>query len=196
MPTVENIVMALIRGIRGVLSACACYQQPGLTQALYTRFQRNDMPGDGLLDQIALLVAEERDRSSKAKAIAETIRAAGGYRWTGIYDVDIPNGLVSNVAWSGSGAPEHPTFPITKGLTSRAIAGKKTVNVGDVADDPDYLMAMSTTRSEIIIPVLDATGDRVLGTIDVESERLHAFDAAAQERLERCAKALSPFWTL
>jgi len=154
------------------------------------------MPGDRRLDQIALLLAEERVRPSKAKALAEPIRAAGGHRWTGIYDVDVPTGLVSNIAWSGSGPPEYRTFPITKGLTSRAIASKKAINVGDVADDPDYLTAMATTRSEIIIPVLDATGDRVLGTIDVESERSHAFDAATQEQLERCAEALSSFWSL
>jgi putative methionine-R-sulfoxide reductase with GAF domain len=154
------------------------------------------MPGDRLFDQIALILGEERNRSSKAKAVAEAIRAAGGYRWTGIYEVDVPNGLVLNIAWSGWHAPEYPAFPITKGLTSRAIASKRTVNVGNVAGNPEYLTAMPDTRSEIIVPVLDAAGDRVLGTIDVESERSHAFDAATQTQLERCAEALSSFWSL
>jgi hypothetical protein len=36
-------------------------------------------------------------------------------------------------------------------------------------------------RAEIIAPVLDIAGDRVIGTIDVESERLNAFDS------EECA---------
>jgi|SRR5215472_2991238 len=153
------------------------------------------MPSDRLLTELNLLVAREGDRPSRAKAIAEAIRAAGPYRWTGIYDVDAQKGLVSNVAWSGAGAPQHPTFPITKGLTSRAIASRKTVNVGNVASDPGYLTALATTRSEIIIPILDVVGDCVLGTIDVESERAHAFDSATQERLEECANALRAFWT-
>lgn len=54
-------------------------------------------------------------------------------------------------------------------LGSPATA-KKTVNVGDVASDPNYLTALSTTRSEIIVPVLDITNGCVVGTIDVESE--------------------------
>lgn len=149
---------------------------------------------DELLTKLAELLGREVDRPQKARAIAEAIRAAGAYRWTGIYDVDLQKGLVSNIAWSGPRAPVHPTFPITQGLTSRAITTKKTVNVGDVASDPNYLTALHTTQSEIIVPVLDAAGDCVLGTIDVESERPNAFDSGAQERLEQCADVLKPFW--
>jgi L-methionine (R)-S-oxide reductase len=88
------------------------------------------MPAGRLLTELSILLAQEGDRHSRAKAIAEAIRAVGAYRWTGIYDVDVPKGLVSNVAWSGSGAPQYPTFPVTQGLTSRAVATRKTVKVG------------------------------------------------------------------
>ena len=152
------------------------------------------MPSTDLLAELIALLAKVGDRTSTAKAIAEAIRAAGPYRWTGIYDVDLKTGVVSNIAWSGSGAPAYPTFPVTNGLTSRAIATKKTINVGDVANDPDYLTALATTRSEIIIPVLDATWNSVIGTIDVESEHPHAFDAAIQRHLEECATVLRAFW--
>ena len=149
---------------------------------------------DNLLTELATLLTEGGDRTSTAQAIAEAIRAAGPYRWTGIYDVDLKKGVVSNIAWSGSGAPAYPTFPVTNGLTSRAIETKKTINVGDVANDPDYLTALATTRSEIIIPVLDATGHIVIGTIDVESEHPHAFDSVIQRHLEDCATVLRTFW--
>ena len=139
------------------------------------------------------LLRQDSDRISIARDIAEAIRNLGPFRWTGIYDVDIERGVVSNVAWSGPSAPEYPTFPLTKGLTSRAIAGKKTVNIGDVANDSDYLTALATTRSEIIVPVLDNRG-LVIGTIDVESERPNAFDSRAQELLEECAAVLRKFW--
>lgn len=101
---------------------------------------------------------------------------------------------MSNIAWSGAGPPIYPAFPITRGLTSRAIAAKKTVNVGEGTNDADYLPALATTRSEIIIPVLDAAGGSVLGTVDVESEQPHAFDLAAQARLEECARVSRAFW--
>ena len=54
------------------------------------------------------------------------------------------------------------------------------VNVGDVASDLSYLTALDSTRAEIIVPILDDTGDHVTGTIDVEREHLNAFDFTAQ----------------
>jgi putative methionine-R-sulfoxide reductase with GAF domain len=91
---------------------------------------------------------------------------------------------------SGAGAPTHPVFPITKGLTSRAIADRKTVNVGDVANDPDYLTALATTRSEIIIPVLEDAGERVVGTIDVESAEKERGSNALSFVLRRLVKIM------
>ncbi|HSY71232.1 MAG TPA: hypothetical protein VK798_03290, partial [Alloacidobacterium sp.] len=70
-----------------------------------------------------ILVLSE-DRVTKAKRIADAIREAGAYRWVGIYDVNIRSGLVSNIAWSGPSAPAYPVFPITKGITSRAITAR------------------------------------------------------------------------
>jgi L-methionine (R)-S-oxide reductase len=109
--------------------------------------------------------------------------------------VNVRPGTVSNIAWSGPNAPAYPVFPITKGLTSRAITARKTVNVGDVASDSSYLTALDSTRAEIIILILDDTGDHVIGTIDVESEHLNAFDSKAQSLLEECANVLTKFWT-
>jgi GAF domain-containing protein len=82
---------------------------------------------------------------------------------------------------------------VTQGLTSRAISAKATVNVDNVAEDADYLTALATTRSEIIVPVIAMNG-RVIGTLDVESEIPNAFDSETQKKLENCANLLSRFW--
>jgi L-methionine (R)-S-oxide reductase len=58
-----------------------------------------------------------------------------------------------------------------------------------------YLTALNSTRAEIIVPVVDRTGDRVVGTLDVESDELNAFDAGAQALLEECADVLKDFWS-
>ena len=110
--------------------------------------------------------------------------------------MDHAAGLVRNLTWSGPGAPEHPTFPLTKGLTSAAIAQKQIVNVGDVTADPRYLMAFGTTRSEIIVPVFDVEGDRVIGTMDVESEEPNAFNQDMQDLLQACSVVIRPLWQL
>jgi len=92
------------------------------------------------------------------------------------------------------GAPAHPTFPLTSGLTGAAIANRKMINIGDVSADPRYLTALGTTRSEIIVPVFDQSGENVIGTIDVESAELNAFGADAETVLEACSEVLQPLW--
>jgi putative methionine-R-sulfoxide reductase with GAF domain len=44
------------------------------------------------------------------------------------------------------------------------------------------------------VVILDGEGRRVIGTIDVESERVNAFDSATQASLEGCAHLLKSFW--
>jgi L-methionine (R)-S-oxide reductase len=148
----------------------------------------------GIPDKLRDIVAKQTARNSKAALAAEAIRNAGSYRWVGIYEVDNRWGLVSNLAWSGASAPAYPAFPISKGLTSKAIAERKTINVGDVTRDADYLTALGGTQSEIIVPILDASCEQVLGTIDVESSDLDAFDASTQAFLEECAGVLKGLW--
>ena len=87
---------------------------------------------NALLADLGNIVIAARDRQSGLQEAASLIRTSGNYRWVGLYDVDHAAGLVRNVTWSGPGAPEYPTFPLTKGLTSAAVAQKQIVNVGDV----------------------------------------------------------------
>jgi putative methionine-R-sulfoxide reductase with GAF domain len=149
---------------------------------------------DPLLANLERIVATARDRCASLDEAAALIRSSGNYRWVGLYDVDHEAGLVRNVTWSGPGAPEYPTFPLTKGLTSAAVADKRIVNVGDVSADPRYLTAFGTTRSEMIVPVFDAEGKNVVGTIDVESEQPNAFNHNIQKLFAACSVVIRPLW--
>jgi GAF domain-containing protein len=95
---------------------------------------------------------------------------------------------VVNLAWSGPGPPAHLRFPIGAGLTGAAIEERQTVVSNDVANDPRYLTALDTTGSEMIVPVL--AGGRVVGTLDVESDRTGAFADEDRAELERVAREL------
>jgi L-methionine (R)-S-oxide reductase len=148
---------------------------------------------NNVLGQIRSIAAGGDDRAAKAKRLAERIQTLGSYRWVGIYGVGPEQ--VSIIGWSGPSAPEYPTFPVDKGLTGAAIEQKKTVIVGDVRNDPGYLTAFGSTLSEIIVPVLSPDG-RVIGTVDVESERANAFSASDQQMIEQCAEAALPLWLL
>jgi GAF domain-containing protein len=144
-------------------------------------------------DLLALIVSEAGDRSYHAKQAAEIIRRIGPYRWVGIYDITADEAHV--FAWSGLGPPAFVVFPVTAGLTGEAIRSRKTIVANDVSKDPRYLTSFASTRAEIIVPVLDASGNRVVGTIDVESERENAFKPTDQKVLEDCAVALAPLWS-
>jgi L-methionine (R)-S-oxide reductase len=149
-----------------------------------------------LVSDLEDIVLTARDRRAALQRTADLIRSSASYRWVGLYDVDHAAGLVKNVTWSGPGAPEHPTFPLTKGLTSAAVAQKQIVNVGDVMADHRYLTAFGTTRSEIIVPVFDVEGESVIGTIDVESEEPNAFNQDVQDQLRACSVVIRPLWQL
>jgi L-methionine (R)-S-oxide reductase len=149
---------------------------------------------NNVLGQIRSTAAGADDRKAKARRLALLIQTLGDYRWVGVYDVGAET--VSILGWSGTGAPEHPTFPVSQGLSGAAIQQKHAVMVGDVRNDPRYLTAFASTLSEIIVPVLDPSGERVLGTVDVESERPNAFSARDAEMIDQCARAALPLWLL
>ena len=143
-------------------------------------------------DILAGIARERRDRLYRAESAAEIIRRSGSYRWVGIYDISADDACV--FAWTGQEPPAFVRFPLGPGLTGEAVRTRATVVANDVVNDPRYLTAFAGTRSEIIVPVFDAGGLHVVGTIDVESEKLDAFAARDQRLLERCAAALAPLW--
>lgn len=99
-----------------------------------------------------------------------------------------------NLVWDGPGAPKYPRFPIGKGLTGAAIQEGRAINVGDVVSDPRYLTAFGSTRSEIIVPILDERRDKTVGTIDVESEQVNAFDSNTEKALVAFADVIAFLW--
>jgi GAF domain-containing protein len=147
-----------------------------------------------LLADLQHIVSAAGHRTASLQNVADMLRDAGNFRWVGLYDVNHARGMVTNIVWSGPGAPKYPTFPLTNGLTGHAVSNRKTINVGDVAVNPRYLTAFGTTRSEIIVPVLDQMDGKVVGTIDVESDKPNAFSDEVQGFLETCSDVIRPLW--
>ena len=142
-------------------------------------------------EQLSELERLPADRAARARLAAEVIRAARGYRWVGLYDVRPSH--IAAIAWTGPTAPRHPTFPRTQGLNGAAVAQRAPVIVQDVRNDPRYLTTFGSTRAEAIFPVCGAAGDLV-GTIDVESDRIDAFTPEDEAFLRQCADVLAFLW--
>ncbi len=120
----------------------------------------------------------------RMREVAEMIRAARDYRWVGIYKIVKQEFIV--MAGTGDEPPAYPRFPITQGLCGAALESRKPVVVGDVHRDARYLPTFHTTRSEIIVPMVNEDKD-IRGMLDAESDKANAFGDEDRQFLERAA---------
>ena len=137
-----------------------------------------------LQDLAAYLLAAPKSPQTVKRA-AEMVRAERGYRWVGVYKIDRGDFVI--VAGTGDEPPTYARFPTTQGLCGVAAESRETLIVGDVRKDPRWLPAFWTTQSEILVPIISESTERVLGVIDVESDQLDAFGEDDRDFLEHVA---------
>ena len=126
--------------------------------------------------------------SKRMKQVAQMIRSARDYRWVGIYKVTKKEFVI--MAASDEEPPAYPRFPITQGLCGAALEARAPIIVGDVRNDPRYLPTFHTTRSEIIVPMMN--GHRhIVGILDAESEKVDAFGEEDLEFLKRAGDLIA-----
>jgi GAF domain-containing protein len=124
------------------------------------------------------------DEEDGLKTACEVLRRERGYFWIGFYG-RVGDELV-RLAFAGPIPPCH-AFALDEGNVGRTgRLGVKKV-VPDVTQDKDYKQCFLATRSEVVIPVKDQ--GKVIGVLDVESDRPDAFDAAEVHLLEQVADA-------
>jgi L-methionine (R)-S-oxide reductase len=145
-------------------------------------------------DYAGALAAIDRilNRESEAdEVLRQTVEVLadrfGHYSWVGIYFVE-GDALVLG-PWKGPQATEHVRIPVGEGVCGAAAASGETEIVDDVNADPRYLSCFPSTRSEIVVPI--AYEGRVVGEIDIDSDRAAAFGAEDREFLERVALLIS-----
>jgi L-methionine (R)-S-oxide reductase len=110
------------------------------------------------------------------------------YSWVGIYLVEGDELVLG--PWQGPEATEHVRIPLGQGICGAAAATGVTEVVADVNADPRYLACFPSTRSEIVVPI--SYEGRVVGEIDIDSDRPAAFGADDREFLESVAVLISP----
>ncbi len=108
------------------------------------------------------------------------------YSWVGIYL--LVGDHLELGPFLGKPSP-HTRIPLNQGICGAAATHQETVIVDDVDADPRYLACSLETRSEIVVPIIK--GSRVLGEIDIDSDKKAAFGAADKELLEAVAAMLA-----
>ncbi len=115
--------------------------------------------------------------------IASVLHHAFGHLWTGFYRAVSPSLLRVGPYQGTIGCLE---IPLPRGVCGTAAAERRTVVVPDVEQFPGHIACDGRSRSEIVVPVLDRAG-ALLAVLDVDSERLRAFDEEDARGLERIA---------
>ena len=122
------------------------------------------------------------------RAVAVLKQEIPYYSWVGIYLVDGDELVLG--PFLGKPSP-HTRIPLGRGICGAAATEKRTIVVDDVNADPRYLACSIETKSEIVVPIMQ--GPRVLGEIDIDSDRPAAVGPADRRLLEAVAALLAPF---
>ena len=148
-----------------------------------------------ILRQIAALVEGETDTVAKMANVAAVLHESFGFWWTGFYRVashrhsglDPESGELILGPFQGPVACMH--IPFGKGVCGTAWKRNESVVVPDVEAFPGHIACSSASRSEIVVPVHGPDG-AVTAVLDIDSDRLEAFDETDRVWLEKIVKLL------
>ncbi|WP_136636176.1 GAF domain-containing protein [Pseudooceanicola onchidii] len=121
---------------------------------------------------IASLTEGETDTVALMATLAcELHHSDDRFDWTGFYRVTEPGLLKIGPYQGGHGCL---VIPFSRGVCGAAARTGETQLVPDVDAFPGHIACASSTRSELVIPVRDASG-AVIAVLDIDSDQPDAF---------------------
>ena len=122
----------------------------------------------------ALTEGETDTVSLMATVTCEVHHSDDRFDWTGFYRVTAPELLKIGPYQGGHGCL---VIPFSRGVCGAAARTGQVQLVADVEAFPGHIACSSSTRSEIVLPVFNATG-KLLGVFDIDSDQPDAFTEA------------------
>ena len=142
---------------------------------------------EAVLQQIQALLEDEEDWIAAMASVAcELHHGFSHFHWTGFYRAVSSELLVIGPYQGGHGCLR---ISFDRGVCGAAARTRQTQLVPDVTQFPGHIACSSTTRSEIVVPVLTPEG-RLLAVLDVDSDDPSAFDETDRTYLERLCRYL------
>ncbi len=141
-----------------------------------------------LAPQVASLVAGERDLVANLANVTAVLKEAFGFFWVGFY-LKKEEQLVLN-AFQGTLACTRIDFD--KGVCGHAYTTREIVIVPNVEEFPGHIACSSASKSEIVLPIFDKTGE-VFGVLDIDSDRFDDFSEIDAEGLRRIVEIIESF---
>ncbi|MEQ3625892.1 MAG: GAF domain-containing protein [Celeribacter sp.] len=147
-----------------------------------------------LSKSVASLTENETDEVALMATVAcELHHADDRFDWTGFYRVTSPNILKIGPYQGGHGCL---VIPFEKGVCGAAARTGEVQLVADVERFKGHIACSASTRSEIVLPVRNASG-RLIGVLDIDSNQPEAFtqeDAAGLQLVLRAAFGNDGVW--
>jgi len=135
-----------------------------------------------LHQRISAVAVDETDQIAlMATVVCEVHHADDRFDWTGFYRVVAPELLKIGPYQGGHGCLE---IPFARGVCGAAARTGKVQLVPDVDAFPGHIACASSTRSELVLPVHDHSG-QLIAVFDLDSDQPDAFDQADVEGLTR-----------
>ena len=129
---------------------------------------------------IASLTEGETDEVALMATVAcEVHHADDRFDWTGFYRVVAPALLKIGPYQGGHGCL---VIPFSRGVCGAAARTGEVQLVPDVEAFLGHIACSSSTRSEIVLPVF-GKGRRLIGVLDIDSDRPDAFSAGDAREL-------------
>lgn len=127
------------------------------------------------------------DTEEILQIILDSLKSLTGFDAAGIFLVNHRTGDIEAEVSSGYQERQFSRVrqKVGEGILGWVIEHRETQNVPDVTEDPRYISARADTRSEAAVPMI--AENRVLGCINLESNRLNAFSQEDIHLLETYA---------
>ncbi|SPF79887.1 GAF domain-containing protein [Pseudoprimorskyibacter insulae] len=133
-----------------------------------------------LANTIRALTHGETDTVALMATVAcEVHHSDDRFDWTGFYRVTAPEVLKIGPYQGGHGCL---VIPFSKGVCGACATQKRVQLVGDVEAFPGHIACSSSTRSELVLPVVSGDGT-LLGVFDIDSNQPDAFTERDAEAL-------------
>lgn len=152
----------------------------------FTRDSGRETVYGEIIPQIRALVQGEPDLTANLANIAAVLREALGFFWVGFY-MKKGDQLVLG-PFQGTLACTRIDFG--KGVCGTAFERRETLIVPNVDEFPGHIVCSSDSKSEIVVPLFDGSGEPV-GVLDVDSDRLDDFSEADKRGLEAVAEIVT-----
>ncbi|MCH7415741.1 GAF domain-containing protein [Belliella sp. R4-6] len=134
---------------------------------------------ESILPQIEALISGEKDLIANLANISAVLKASFGFLWVGFYLVKDDQLVLGPF----QGPIACTRINLGKGVCGTAWKENKTQLVPDVDAFPGHIACSSDSKSEIVLPF--STADKVVGVLDIDSDKLGDFDETDQIYLEK-----------